>query len=355
MGRIIVFGDEKQSIHGFRGADIHAFDNFRQMLQSRTNGCKSFPLSTCRRCPRSHIRLAQALVPDIRWCVKERDGIDAPEGEIYQLSQGAAIEMMQAGDLGVSRVNKVLIPVCYTLIRAKKKAIIRGRDIGKGLLGLINKLRPKSIEDLLLKLRRYAQRETRKLLVVEGLLAREDSFDTDFDYLAVAHKSVDEKTLKKTAQKFQNVVDKVGCIEALTDGVDDLPTLRQNIEKIFAEFDDNGRPIDAIVLGTVHRTKGLESHNVFVIDPENFPHKLARRPWEIEQEQNLAYVAATRSKFQLDDKGGVLQPGRLVFMGSCPAVYKARWLQGAKYPVSQDVHMQELVEEVVIPEEEPEW
>jgi hypothetical protein len=141
---------------------------------------------------------------------------------------------------------------------------------------------------------------------------------------------------KKNQQKIQNLLDKTGCISALCDGVDDLTVLLANINNIFSEFDDNGKPKEAIVLGTVHRTKGLEAHNVFVIDPENFPHCMATRQWEVQQERNLAYILVTRAKFQLSDKGEVIQPGRLIFIGQCPPIFKAQWLMGkAKYPVPE--------------------
>ena len=115
--------------------------------------------------------------------------------------------------------------------------------------------------------------------------------------------------------------DKVGCIEALCDGVETLDELVSNIEKIFSDFTDDGKPKHAVVLGTVHRTKGLEAHNITMLDPEHFPHSMAKKPWERVQEKNLAYVGATRAKFLLSKDGSVVEPGRLTFVGSCPSIY----------------------------------
>jgi hypothetical protein len=126
MGRIIVVGDRNQAIYGFRGSDIEAFESFQDMLMQRSNGCKSFPLTVCRRCPKSHIRLAQSIVPDIQWMTQENSGTDAPEGEIYQVSGNVAVDMMQEGDMGIGRVNKVLIPVAYQLIRMRKGNLFAG-------------------------------------------------------------------------------------------------------------------------------------------------------------------------------------------------------------------------------------
>lgn len=319
MGRIIVVGDRKQSIYGFRGADITAMPNLQKMLEGRPNGCKVFPLSVCRRSPKSHIRLAQAIVPDIKWCIKERDGIEAPEGEIYQISLEQAVEMMREGDMGIARVNRVLVPVAYQCIKLKKKVIIRGKDIGKGLIALIKKLKPTGVANLLFKIEQYESQEMKKLAEAEGLADGPD---------------VAKRLSRKSQIKLDNLLDKTGCIAALCDGMNNLSEVIANIEEIFSDFDDTGKPKDAIVLGTVHRTKGLEAFNIFMIDPENFPHPMATKEWEVEQERNLAYIGVTRAKFQLDDKGNVVQPGRLIFIGQCPSIFRAEWLMGkAVYPV----------------------
>lgn len=310
MGRIIFVGDRNQSIYGFRGADINAIPDFVTEMQGRKNGFKAFPLSVCRRCPKSHIRLAQPLVPDIKWMTVENSGTDAPEGEIYQLTEADALDRMVEGDMGVSRVNKVLIPTAYQLIRQKKKVIIRGRDIGAGLVAFIKKFRAKSIPDLLAKIQAWYEREVEKLCAKEGV--------------------DDPALLDKGANKLESLTDRVGCVEALCDGVETLDELVSNVNKIFGDFDDDGKPKNAIVLGTVHRTKGLEAYNVTMLDPEHFPHSMAKKPWERVQERNLAYVGVTRAKFRLSKDGSVEEPGRLTFVGSCPSIYRAGWLAGIK-------------------------
>jgi superfamily I DNA/RNA helicase len=45
----------------------------------------------------------------------------------------------------------------------------------------------------------------------------------------------------------------------------------------------------------VHRAKGLEAKNVFILKPELLPHPMAKQPWQQEQERNIKYVAFTRA------------------------------------------------------------
>lgn len=319
MGRIVVVGDVHQCLYGFRGADIDAMVTMKATLQNRANGCRSFPLTVCRRCPKSHIRLAQSLVPDIKWMTVENSGQEAPEGEIYQLSSAAAMDAMKEGDMGISRVNKELIPAAYQLIRQRKKVVIRGRDIGAGLISLIKKMKATSINDLLQKLQIWFQKETEKLCAKENVS--------------------DPSLLQKGASKYQDLEDKTGCIECLCDGIETLDELIATISSLFSDFDDTGKPKQAIVLGTVHRTKGLEAHNITILDPSNFPHSLAKKKWEKQQERNLAYVAVTRSVFKLSKDGSVIEPGRLTFVGCCPPIYRATWLFGmSKYPDDSNKH-----------------
>jgi superfamily I DNA/RNA helicase len=49
----------------------------------------------------------------------------------------------------------------------------------------------------------------------------------------------------------------------------------------------------------VHRAKGLEADNVFVIKPSAMPSRHAKQEWEMMQEKNIQYVAFTRAKENL--------------------------------------------------------
>ncbi len=87
--------------------------------------------------------------------------------------------------------------------------------------------------------------------------------------------------------------DKILTLEVLSEGCfvgDDL------IQKLKNIFSDNS---DGIILSTIHKSKGLEADNVYIIHEELMPSKYAKKDWEMVQEQNLIYVAYTRAKSHL--------------------------------------------------------
>lgn len=49
-------------------------------------------------------------------------------------------------------------------------------------------------------------------------------------------------------------------------------------------------------MSTVHKAKGLEANNVYIVCKSLMPSKTAQQDWEIRQEENLMYVAYTRAK-----------------------------------------------------------
>ena len=66
------------------------------------------------------------------------------------------------------------------------------------------------------------------------------------------------------------------------------------IAEIKRVFDNNDK--GEIMLSTVHKAKGLEADNVYILATERMPHPKATNPKE---ERNICYVAITRAKKNL--------------------------------------------------------
>ncbi len=249
-GRIVLVGDRHQSIYGFTGADC---DSIPRLIE--TFNCQTLPLSITYRCPTKVVELAQKLVPQITatdW---------AKEGSIENVGAFNWMSRVRDRDLVLCRVNAPLVKTCFGFIRQGRKAVIRGRDIGKGLTALIDKLRATGVGDLLAKLGEYERKEIRRL----------------------------EKAGKEV--RIETLMDKVETLIALTDGCDNLTELRHRIDTIFNDVEKGG-----IVLSSIHRAKGDGAETVFILKPELLPHPRAIKDWQLVQEANLEYVAYTRSK-----------------------------------------------------------
>ena len=73
-------------------------------------------------------------------------------------------------------------------------------------------------------------------------------------------------------------------------------TTTELIELIDSIFSDDS---EGICLSTIHKAKGLEADNVYIICHSTMPPKRVKREWEQIQEENLIYVAYTRAKHRL--------------------------------------------------------
>lgn len=253
-GNIIAVGDRHQSLYGFRGADVDAIPNLIENLNAKT-----LPLSISYRNPREVVRIVNERFPDFPLEAAEW----AVDGAIRYLSDERALAEYAPGDMVLCRVNAKLVAPAFALIRNGIKATIRGRDIGKGLIALIRKMKVDDLGGLLAKLSEYKRLEMFKLL---------------------------ESNKNSQAQALE---DKVDTIIALSDGVTSVYELEIRVDDIFS--DDT----EGVVFSSVHRAKGLEAKRIFILAPELMPHPMAKKSWEIEQERNVEYVALTRSLSEL--------------------------------------------------------
>jgi len=249
-GRIVGVGDTFQSIYAFRGADSEAIPGFISKFDAET-----LPLSITYRNPLKVVSLVNEMFPEIHFESWER----AKDGTISSIKYSDALIKFKPGDMILCRTNAPLVAPAFSLIRRGIKAIIRGRDIGKNLKTLITKMKPTDIQNLMQKLRDYEDREVSKLLA------------SDRDAQA------------------QALQDKIETIYALSDGVNSVDDLNGRIDTVFS--DEN----EGVVFSSIHKAKGLESKNVYILKPELLPHPMARKSWEIIQERNIQYVAYTRS------------------------------------------------------------
>ena len=98
-----------------------------------------------------------------------------------------------------------------------------------------------------------------------------------------------------TDQIVANKLDTIKALEELSDGLTTTDELIKRIDEIFPKRDKK----EGISLSTVHKAKGLEANNVYIICNSLMPSKSAKKDWETMQEHNLMYIAYTRAKNKL--------------------------------------------------------
>lgn len=253
-GRIVGVGDRNQSIYGFRGAMLDAMDQFKRLLNAEEK-----TLSMSWRVPKVGGEIVNDQFPHILFNVPST----AKEGSIQQMDADEALRHLEDGWMVLCRINAPLVRPVYKLLKQGRKAYIVGRDIGHTLVELIEQHNSPYIEEMLAKLTNYRDMEVRKLLAQEKELAAD------------------------------LLMDRVETIFALSEGCATTDELKTKIDQIFS--DDS----EGIAFSSIHKAKGLEAENVVILKRSLIPHRLARQPWEIQQETNMAYVAYTRFKNRL--------------------------------------------------------
>lgn len=258
-GRFVAVGDPRQAIYGFAGADVESFNLLKQIPHTA-----KLPLSVCYRCDADIIKLAKEIVPQIEW----RDG--APAGVV---DNNASLANVKDGDMILCRVSAPLVDLCMRYIGMGVKAYVKGRDIGKNLINMLQKTKSAKMVDANEKLRRELGHIIGKV---------------------VAKTKCSEEEARQS-EMYRTYEDKLNAIEVLAEG---LETTQEVIDRIDVIFSDDSK--SGICLSTVHKSKGLESDNVYILCPEKFYLKACMGvPWMAEQERNLVYVAYTRAKHYL--------------------------------------------------------
>lgn len=261
--RFIAMGDEDQCINTFCGSSEEAFQYMKDYPKTT-----QFDLPICYRCPKTVVELAKTLVPDI----KCREG--APKGDIIEKCWTSSL---QSGDMVLCRSKAPLLKVYTKLLRKGIQCYIKGQDIGTNLKKLIEEV---DIEELNTNLKS------------DGVFVR--LYDNLFE---IRNKLMESKGLDYQDATLTNyITNRYDMIKALTVLAENYTTKTELLSHIDEIFDETR---EGVILSTIHKAKGLEADNVYILCNSSMPSSLAKKEWEKNAEQNLIYVAYTRAKKKL--------------------------------------------------------
>ena len=261
--RFIAVGDEDQCINTFCGSSEEAFQYMKDYPKTT-----QFDLPICYRCPETVVELAKTLVPDIK-CRE-----DAPKGDIIQKCWTSSL---RSGDMVLCRSKAPLLKVYTKLLRKGIQCYIKGQDIGTNLKKLIEEV---DIEELNTNLKS------------DGVFVR--LYDNLFE---IRNKLMETKGLDYQDATLTNyITNSYDMIKALTVLAENYTTKTELLSHIDEIFDETR---EGVILSTIHKAKGLEADNVYILCNSSMPSSLAKKEWEKKAEQNLIYVAYTRAKKKL--------------------------------------------------------
>lgn len=250
--RIFAFGDSKQVLYAFDGANAESINTITKNFAAKT-----LPLSFTWRCGKVIVEKAKEFNPIIEAPTTAHDG------SIETISEDVLKQTVAHGDAILSRKNYFLVKLFFMLAKEGKKVKMLGKDYGKMLFFRINSWRN---ED--------------KNLTARKVISLNDEW-------------LDCK--KTITSRHQDEHDTIKCIiENLSSNLDSIESVDELIDKCNMFSPDESKDSDGskyIVLSSVHRFKGLERDRVFLIE-NSFSN-------DSQDELNLRYVAVTRAKNNL--------------------------------------------------------
>lgn len=260
-GRVIVVGDDRQAIFAFRGADENTIPNLITRLRA-----KVLPLSVTYRCAKSIAQLAATEVPDFTAAP------NAPEGNVSPATLSQLVADARSPCRPEPRANAPLVGLCLKLLAKGTRARVLGRDVGKGLITLIERMRKPTVIELIKALKVWHGREVLRL---EAADRATDSAD-----------------------------DMYACVVALSEGLTATSALVERCRNLFAAEPTGNEETEeekaalanlwatTVTLGTTHKLKGLEADRVWMLAD-------TYRRQRGGEEANCWYVACSRAKSDL--------------------------------------------------------
>ena len=260
LARIIAVGDPRQAIYRWRGADSEALQKFQVGLKAKT-----LPLSITYRCSR---RVVEHVKTAMRGRVNDLVARStAPEGAVHEATTEdfASVYGPKPGDFVLARSNKELLEAYKILIKRRRPAVIAGKDLGKGLITMIEGTHAQTVDELYRSLARNFEE---------------------------AEKTADDP---ESREALLELADQIEAIKVLASEHTRVFTLIQDLQEIFEE--DESAVLDntnQIVITTIHKAKGRERNEVWLM-LDGF-HRKKSGELDTDEEFNVYYVGATRAR-----------------------------------------------------------
>ena len=258
-GRFIFIYDKNQAIYGFAGADCRATDNVDKLFAPVTH----FKLPINYRCGYDILKYVNRS-----FNVGILPRPNANQGNVLRLEEKALSKKVKPNDFIIGRKNQQLISTALALVRSGIRIFLSDKEIVTKIVKTIKSTKQNTVHDLLIYCTHFLEEY--------GQLPEKDRMKynrEDIDLIII---------LINYFVKDNNKTSKI----------DRFLSYIQNMINV-----DN--PDNCVRIMSIHKSKGLEADNVFVLNEGRVFYELGRSKDMIQQEKNLSYVALTRAKENL--------------------------------------------------------
>lgn len=252
----IAVGDRNQSIYGFTGAYPESFDLFK----NKPNVVE-MPLDICYRCPVDVIDSANNVYPVLIPFKKDRGIVKTITNKVNLLAK-------KPGSMVICRNKSPLIELYFDLVEEGIPCILSGDDIMGSVSRFLGSYKHLSIG--------VAKKE-----IEQEVIELNSNLDTE-------NKKIRLAILQENQKNFLILHSRLGFLyhQPVTELIDKFKTMFKGVD-------------NSVILCTIHKSKGLEADTVFILNEFLIPSRFANSPQQMQQEQNLKYVARTRAKKEM--------------------------------------------------------
>lgn len=275
-GRYVFVGDTNQAIYYFSAADANSMKRLSIMFTP----IKTFDLPVCYRCAKTHLKRVNK---EFGIPILPRD--NAPEGFIKTIEKENIKDYVQPGDLVISRKNKWLADCILSLAKNGIPVYMEDKAMVDDIKKIITKAKCTSIRGLKTHLEKAITSYYDK---VKKLATKKAESVEDNEKKA---EEVADATSKIDNINFLNAI-----LKSYIKAGNSLSTSTDNFTKYITKLLNVVPSPDCVRICSVHKAKGLEAENVFVLNEGKIAYDFRQSKEQNVQEKNLSYISMTRAK-----------------------------------------------------------
>lgn len=260
-GRFILIYDRNQAIYGFAGADCKATDNVDRMFIP----VEHFQLPINYRCGSDILKYVNR-----QFHVGILPRPNANVGNVIRIDESKLASKVKPDDFIIGRKNQQLISTALDLVKSGIRIYLSDKEIVSKVVKTIKGTKQKTLNELTSYCNNFLQQYGE---LKESERKKFNREDVDLILILINHFCKDHQL--GMAYKTDAFISYV-----------------QNMINV-----DN--PDACVRIMSIHKSKGLEAENVFVLNEGRIFVELGRSKDMIQQEKNLSYVALTRAKENL--------------------------------------------------------